>query len=67
MREDKLQIASGLAKSASKLSTARNGGLFSGFQIQMGRKLQRHKDVRGAKAGGRHVPTLAKRWSRGKG
>lgn len=51
LREDKLQITSGFAKSVSELGTVSNGGLFSGFQAQTVRKLQGHKNMRGAQAG----------------
>lgn len=46
---DRLWITFCLAESASELSTGRDGGLFSGVQTQMGKKLQALKDVRGAK------------------
>lgn len=49
VREARLQLASGFAKSASELRPAMDGGLFSGFQ--MGRKLYGHEDMRGTKAG----------------
>lgn len=45
-RGDKLRMASCLAKSASELSTVRDGGLFSGFQAQVGKKLRALKDLR---------------------
>ena len=67
LREDRLQITSGFAKSVSELGTVKVGGLFSGFQAQMVRKLQGQKNVRGAKAGGEHVARPAKGWSRENG